>query len=126
MRTTWGRGLAWDVLNLWPLRLTLLGIAALMVVGWRRRWWAGSIATLGVVVALGAAILLGFHPGEGGRWSDRSFWIATRNTFVFVMLSVPVITGMALMLAIFLNHDSESPCAPAHALLPALGPLGQP
>ncbi len=107
VRTTWGRNLTWDLVNLWPLRLTLLAIAAGVLVGWRRGWWSGGPAAVGLVVSLGAALLLGLHPDAGGRWSDRSFWIAVRNTFVFVLASVPVITLIALLLAVFLNHDSK-------------------
>ena len=106
-RATWGRNLTWDLVNLWPLRLCLAVVAALMIVGWRRQWWAGSTAAVGVAVALSLVMLLGFFPGEGGRWSDRSFWVAVRNTFVFVAFSVPIITTIALMLAVFLNHDSK-------------------
>jgi multiple sugar transport system permease protein len=107
VRTTWGRNLTWDLANLWPLRLILLALAAVVAIAWRRGRLTGGTAIVGLVVTLGAALLLGFHPDQGGRWTDRSFWVAVRNTFVFVLFAVPIITAIALLLAVFLNHDSK-------------------
>ena len=107
VRTTWGRNLTWDLANLWPLRLILLALAAVVALAWRRDRLTRGTAIVGLVVTLGAFLLLGFHPDEGGRWMDRSFWVAVRNTFVFVIFAVPIITGIALLLAVFLNHDSK-------------------
>ena len=89
-------------------RAGLLALAGLLTLGWYRRWWSGGSALFGIVLLGLVAILLGFEPGERGRWSDRSFWIAVRNTFVFVALSVPTITLLALSLAVFLNHQGRS------------------
>ena len=108
VRALWGRNITWSLDAQSGLRLGLLAIAGLLVLGWYRRWWAGGIAVLGVVALGVVAILLGFEPGERGRWSDRSFWVAVRNTFVFVALSVPTITLIALSLAVFLNHQGRA------------------
>jgi multiple sugar transport system permease protein len=108
VRALWGRNIEWSLSAHAGARLSLLALAGLLALGWYRRWWSAGIAVLGIVVVAVVAILLGFEPGERGRWSDRSFWIAVRNTFVFVALSVPTITLIALALAIFLNHPGRS------------------
>ena len=108
VRALWGRNIEWSLSAHAGARAGLLALAGLLTLGWYRRWWSGGIATLGIVVLGLVVILLGFEPGERGRWSDRSFWIAVRNTFVFVALSVPTITLLALALAVFLNHRGRS------------------
>lgn len=107
VRTLWGRGIEWHTLHAPGLRIVLLVLLVPVVVGWRRRWWSGGTTFLLALVLLATALLLGFAPGEKGRWSDRSFWTAVRNTFVFVAVAVPTITAFSLALAIFLNHDSR-------------------
>lgn len=109
--TLWGRRIEWDLLTLLDIRLVLLALVVLIALGWRRRWWSGATALLLGLVLVAAALLMGLHPGEKGRWSDRSFWIAVRNTLVFVAASVPVITAFSLALAVFLNHDSRGMAA---------------
>jgi multiple sugar transport system permease protein len=108
VRALWGRNIEWSLSARTGGRLALLALAGVLAFGWYRRWWAGGIAIFGIVLLALVAILLGFEPGERGRWSDRSFWIAVRNTFVFVALSVPAITLLALALAVFLNHQGRS------------------
>lgn len=108
VRTLWGRGIEWSFGANTGLRLALLAVAVALVVGWYRRWWSLATAVGGVALMLLVIALLGFAPGaERARWYDRSFWIAVRNTFVFVALSVPAITLLALALAVALNHDSR-------------------
>ena len=108
LRSLWGRNIEWSLTAHAGLRLALLALAGFLAFGWYRRWWSGGIAVLGIILAASVAVLLGFEPGERGRWSDRSFWIAVRNTFVFVALSVPAITLIALALAVFLNHQGRA------------------
>ncbi|MEO1016272.1 MAG: sugar ABC transporter permease [Pseudomonadota bacterium] len=107
-RALWGRNIIWSVGHNLELKLGILLVAGLAAWGGFRRWWPGSAAFSGVVLALIIAFALGFHPGEKGRWFDGSFWTAVRNTFVFVGLSVPTITFLSLGLAVFLNHESRS------------------
>ena len=108
IRALWGRNIEWSMGTHAGVRLGILVLAGLSVLGWYRRWWSGGSALSGIVLLGLIAFLLGFEPGERGRWSDRSFWIAVRNTFVFVTLSVPAITLIALALAVFLNHQGRS------------------
>jgi multiple sugar transport system permease protein len=108
VRALWGRNIEWSITACGGARLGLLVVAGLLALGWYRRWWSGGIAVFGIALVGLVAVLLGFEPGERGRWSDRSFWIAVRNTFVFVALSVPAITLIALSLAVFLNHQGRS------------------
>lgn len=54
----------------------------------------------GVVVVFG--VLLGLGPGPDGAWSDALFWGSFGNTLLFVVLSTPVIVGVALGLALVL------------------------
>lgn len=106
VRTLWGRAIGWaPTLTSWPLIAALLAAVGL---GWgaRRGWWDRTTALLLGIVAALVAVLAGLAPAEGGRWFDPSFWTALRNTVVFVMLTVPAVTAIALMLAVCLNRQS--------------------
>lgn len=107
LKALWGRRIEWGITANGSLRVGFLLAALLSGIGWWRGWWSGRVAVMLAAVLLAATVLLGFHPGDKGRWSDKSFWIAVRNTIVFVLASVPLITGVALGLAVFLNHPSR-------------------
>jgi multiple sugar transport system permease protein len=108
VRFLWGRDMTWDMTAHWQPRMVVLlagcAVACAAITGAITR---RSAAWLGLA-ALGLWVLLGFHPGEDGRWYDRRFWPAVGNTFVFVMLTVPCVTVIALSLAIALNRPTRA------------------
>lgn len=104
----WGRGMTWGADHLLAVRL--LGLAALLPIGWLVR--RGSLPRrsgiwLGLALVVLFGVLLGIHPSEDGRWYDRRFWGIVWNTFVFVLLTVPLVTGLALALAMALNKPQR-------------------
>lgn len=52
-------------------------------------------------------VLLGLRPGTGAAWTDGVFWSSFSNTLLFVMLSTPLIVGVALVLAIPLARPGK-------------------
>lgn len=107
VRFLWGREMTWDMTAAWRPRLIALlvgcGAAYMAMTGQITRRMA-LVAGIGVAVVW---VLLGFHPGEDGRWFDRRFWPAVGNTFVFVILTVPGVTIVGLALAIALNRETQ-------------------
>ena len=102
----WGRDLTWSALVRWPWRL-----AGIVLAGWlffraargrigRGIGFAGAAALL---VAFG--VLAGITPGPEGAWSDPRFFVIVGNTLLFVALTVPAITALALLLAVALNRQ---------------------
>lgn len=108
VRTLWGRRMTWDITHLWHIK-SVLAIGCLIL------WFAtlrGSArlgtAVFWTVVAVTLVVVLGFHPGERGRWYDKEFWNAVRNTFVFVALAIPPIMVISLTLAVLLNRPTRT------------------
>lgn len=102
-----GVGITWGVGNYWLLQMVLL-VVAIAVGIWavrNRRLRSGEILLL--VSLLTVVFLLGFHPGEGGAWSDPRFWNAFKNTVVFTLVSTPLIAGIGLGFALLLNTRSR-------------------
>lgn len=107
-RMVWGSEMTWSVTHLLGWRLLAL---ALVVALWfgalrgalRRRtalWW-----TLGVLVVAG--LLMGFHPGEDGRWNDTRFWNSFSITLVIIAASVAGSFVVGLPLALLANVTSR-------------------
>ena len=61
-----------------------------------------------IVTLIGAAILLGIHPGDSGSWSDPRFWNAMKNTAVFTLVSTPIIVGLGLIYALLLQRGGKA------------------
>lgn len=107
-RMFWGTEMTWGADHLLVLRV--IGLALLIPLA--RSWRKGSlprasIATLAVLIVAIFGVILGIHPGEGGRWLDSQFWLSFGNTLLFVALSTPVIVGTGLALALALNRPSR-------------------
>jgi len=107
VRFLWGREMTWDFAAHWQPRMLVLlagcGAAYASITGALSRPAAAGLC----LAALVLWILLGFHPGEDGRWFDRRFWPTVGNTFVFVLLTVPGVTITGLALAIGLNRETR-------------------
>ncbi len=107
-RMLWGSAMTWGLGHLVAWRL--LGLAALIALwiatraGALRRstawWW-----TLGILlVAVG---LMGFHPGDDGRWNDARFWNSFSVTLVIIVASVAGSFAVGLPLALLANVTSR-------------------
>jgi multiple sugar transport system permease protein len=107
LRTAWGRQLVWEFGALWKIQL--LAFIGLLISGWGylRRWWGLRVLIVGVLFSITLFILVGFQPSENGRWFDKRFWVAVRNTLVFVLGSVPPITLIGLLLAVLINYPNR-------------------
>ncbi len=97
-------GLTWDVTNLLGWRiLGLLILVGMAVAVARRRLDVRRAVAFGAVVVLVFGVLFGLHPGPEDSWYDALFWKSFGNTILFVVLSTPVIVGVALALGLLLN-----------------------
>ncbi len=107
-RMFWGTEMTWGVDHLLVLRVIGLALLIPLARSWRNRSLPrASVATLMVLLVVIFGVLLGFHPGEGGRWFDSQFWLSFGNTLLFVALSTPIIVGTGLALALALNRPSR-------------------
>ena len=93
-------GLTWSATanGGWRL-LVLLTLVAVLAAYWRGALGRAS-TFLNAGVMIGLWLALGVQPGEGGAWSDAVFWSSFGNTLQFVLLSTPLIVGVALVLAL--------------------------
>lgn len=103
----WGRNITWG-----PLSHPLAQLLALAVLAGgfglhRAGRLSGRSAIPIAIAALLIFLLLGFTPGEGGRWFDRRFWPTVGNTVLFVALAAPGTTVAALLLAAALNRETR-------------------
>ena len=108
----WGRHLVWGVDHLvWARLLGLAAVAAAVAFAssGRLRWRTAILFAVIGVLLFGVA--LGIHPASDGRWFDRRFWHIVWNTLLFVLLTVPAVTVIALGLAIALNRQSRHAAA---------------
>lgn len=108
VRVMWGRNIVWGA---WAnpffqiVGLFGLGLAVFL----RGTGRASRLTSLGIGIGgLLLFLLPGFHPGEGGRWYDRRFWPTVGTTLVFVALTVPAVTGAALLLAAALVRETRA------------------
>ncbi|MEX2541475.1 MAG: sugar ABC transporter permease [Trueperaceae bacterium] len=99
----WGRSMTWGPGHLWGWRIA--GLAALAPVWWALPWRRALPWT--VLILLVFALLLGFHPGEDGRWNDRRFWGSFRITMLIIMVSVIGSFLVGLPLALLANVSSR-------------------
>ncbi|MEP6650453.1 MAG: sugar ABC transporter permease [Lapillicoccus sp.] len=100
-----GTGIGWTLGNAWVLRLVVLVVGALAAYRLRARR-ASMVSVVGVaVLAIAAAVLLGFAPSEDGSWNDSDFWVSVRNTVVFTFISTPLLIGIGLAMALVLNNQ---------------------
>ena len=101
----WGRNLTWSATVRWPWRLLGLATAAWLALRAARGAMprgVGVAAATALAIAFG--LLAGVTPGPEGAWSDPRFFVIVGNTLVFVALTVPAITALALLLAVALNR----------------------
>ncbi len=104
----WGDGLTWQATTMWPWRIA--GLLALVPAyrSYRRGTLSARVlAMLAALAVLVFVVLMGIHPGDGGRWSDSQFWPSFGNTLKFVLYSTPVVTGVGLGLALVLNRPGR-------------------
>ncbi len=101
-RMLWGTGMTWTAGHLAVWRLLVLALTAALVVQ-RLRRRAGAAGTTALLLAgLGAAAVLGVHPGAGGSWNDPAFWLSLEHTVQFTALSTPLLVGLGLAFALAL------------------------
>ena len=106
-RIMWGRNIVWSATAAPLLQWSAVAVLVLVAGLAHLRYISRSTAILVGLVALGFFIACGFHPAEGGRWYDRRFWPTVGNTILFVALTVPGVTLVALTLAACLNRESR-------------------
>ena len=100
----WGREMRWSALHLWALRLALL--AGLLPLWWqvgRKRLGVGPAALWTALILLAAIWLLGYSPGEDGRWNDPRFWNSFRVSLLIIFVSVTGAFLLGLPLALLAN-----------------------
>ena len=103
-----GTGLVWDISSMWIARLICLACGVYVAIKAVRERDLNSGRILLIVTLIGAAILLGIHPGDGGSWSDPRFWNAMMNTAVFTLVSTPIIVGLGLIYALLLQRGGKA------------------
>lgn len=103
----WGRDIVWGPLSHPAVQLIALGVALGAGLLHRAGRTNRSFTITLIVAALFVFFLLGFTPGEGGRWYDRRFWPTVGNTILFVALAAPGTTIAALLLAAALNRETK-------------------
>ncbi|HEX7004082.1 MAG TPA: sugar ABC transporter permease [Trueperaceae bacterium] len=99
----WGEGMTWSATRLWGWRL--LGIAALIPVWWKTSRRSALIWSS--LLLLVAGLLLGFHPGEEGRWNDPRFWNSFQITLLIIVATVTGSFLVGLPLALLANVGSR-------------------
>jgi multiple sugar transport system permease protein len=107
-RMFWGTEMTWsaDRMVLW--RLVGLASVPFLWLTHRRNGTNRALtiaAIVGVVLLFG--VIMGIHPGEGGRWYDSQFWASFGNTLLFTVMSTPLIVGLGLALALGLNSKGR-------------------
>jgi multiple sugar transport system permease protein len=106
----WGTNITWSITHLLIWRL--LGLALVALVIWaatRGSMKKGSAIWLSVALVAIFGVALGINAqGEGSRLNDATFWTSFGNTLKFVLLSTPLIVGVGLLLALFLNRSEKS------------------
>ncbi len=106
-RMFWGTNITWDLSHLFGWRI--LGMATLLPLWWLA--WRGSLKRSSAilwttVILLFFLLWLGFHPAEGGRWSDPRFWNSFNITMLIIVVSVAGSFLVGLPLALLANVRS--------------------
>lgn len=107
VRMLGGTNIIWGVSRWWFVQLVLLVLAVLVGIWAYREKRIRSGEILLVISLVVVAILLGFHPGQGGSWNDPRFWNAFKNTVIFTLVSTPLIAGVGLGFAMLLQRGSK-------------------
>ncbi len=99
----WGQDMTWNATHLWGWRLAVL--AMLLPLGWSaRRRSLGLRAAVFWTLALVAVVwLMGYHPGQDGRWNDARFWNSFSITLLIIAVSVTGAFVVGLPLALLAN-----------------------
>ncbi len=107
VRIFWGTEMGWGAMAHPRLQIAaLIGLGATALMFQRRAMGTGWFVALALLFAV-AYFAFGWAPGEDGRWYTRRFWPAVGNTILFVALTVPAITALALVLAVLLNQKTR-------------------
>lgn len=108
----WGTHMTWGAGPFLLVRvLGLAAVALVLVLAARGRIGPGMAIVLTLSGVLLFGVLLGLHPAADGRWYDRRFWHIVWNTVLFVLLTVPSVTVLALAFALALNRQSRAAAA---------------
>ncbi|GAA3891983.1 hypothetical protein GCM10022381_37180 [Leifsonia kafniensis] len=103
VRMFWGTEMIWSLGNLVIWRVLILaGVVWLLIRPIQRRSISAGRASLVIGGAL-LAVVMGFHPGDGGMWNDPNFWVSLKNTLFFTVVSTPIIAGLGLLMALSLQ-----------------------
>ncbi len=102
-RMLWGTGMTWGAGHLAVVRLLIVAVTAALVVRALRRPAGRRTAVVTGVTGLLSAVLLGFHPADGGAWNDPTFWTSLRHTLEFTAISTPVLVLLGLVMALALH-----------------------
>ncbi len=107
-RMFWGTEMTWGADRMVWWRLAGLAVVPFVWLQHRRGALGRFVTfwTIGALLLL-FGVLMGIHPGEGGRWYDSQFWASFGNTLLFVLMSTPVIVGLGLGLALALNRQGR-------------------
>lgn len=105
-RVLWGKNMEWSLVRTpwWQGGLAILGAFWAYLGGVRPS--SRSVYVFLAVVAFIGAYLIGWGPGEGGRWYNRNFWPQVGNTIFMVGFIVPLVTAISLVLAVLLNRQT--------------------
>ncbi|CAN5525754.1 N/A [soil metagenome] len=110
-RMLWGSDMTWSMDRLPGWRLAGLAVLPFLWLSafrggmkrsaalWWTLWW-----TLLIVAVF--AVLMGFQPGEEGRWGDRRFWNAFGVSLLIIVVSVVGSFVLGLPLALLANIRS--------------------
>lgn len=93
-------GLTWGVTGNTGWRLLALAVLLAVLIAAFRGALARATAWVSAGVMVLIWVLLGLRPGADAAWTDGVFWSSFANTVLFVLLSTPLIVGVALALAI--------------------------
>lgn len=108
VRVMWGKDITWSVYHS-PILQSAATVGAIVAL-WAKSTYRMRASFAWPVILICAVLFIasGFHPSDGGRWYDRRFWPIVINTITFVGVTVPCVTGVALILAAALNRETRS------------------
>ncbi|QBY00799.1 sugar ABC transporter permease [Rhodophyticola sp. CCM32] len=105
-RILWGRDMEWSAVQKPWWQGGLVALAALLAYRGAKHAHDRTLYWFLAAVALVAAFVIGWAPGEDGRWYNRQFWPRVGNTLFLVAWIVPLVTAVALVLAVLLNRQT--------------------
>lgn len=103
----WGHNITWSMDNLFWWRIAILACAVWLLVKPIRDRGISVLRVVSILALLALAFVLGFHPGENGFWNDPDFWVSLKNTLYFTLVSVPLIAGLGLIMALTLQGQRK-------------------